>query len=149
MLATIPIITAVVFAIMEVLKTSIKKDKFNNFIPLISCFLGGVLGVIAFFIAPEFIETQNAFMAFVMGLFSGLVATGSNQIVKQMISFSKNKKMLKDLTTVKQAEVDEKGNSKTVEVKKEIISTQETIKIQSQTESEKNSENIDSIVLDE
>ena len=55
-----------------------------TFIPLISCGLGVALGIIAFFIAPEIMPTDNVIVASVLGGASGLTATGFNQIIKQI-----------------------------------------------------------------
>ena len=83
--ATIPAIAAIVYTIIDITKTAMGgTDKFNRFIPLISCLLGAVCGVIAFYCVPGVFDTQNLLVAIVLGAASGLSATGTNQAVKQL-----------------------------------------------------------------
>lgn len=82
---TIPAITAIVYTVIDIAKTALGSDeKFKRFIPLISALLGAVFSTIAFYNIPEIIETQNIFVAIVLGAASGLSATGTNQAVKQL-----------------------------------------------------------------
>jgi hypothetical protein len=82
---TIPAIAAIVYTIIDITKTACGGDeKFKRFIPLISALLGAVLGVVSFYAVPGVVETQNIFVAIVMGAASGLSATGTNQVVKQL-----------------------------------------------------------------
>jgi len=74
---------------MSILKSLIKTarggdEKFKRFIPLISALLGAVCGVVSFYAVPGVIETQNILVAIVTGAASGLSATGTNQVVKQL-----------------------------------------------------------------
>ena len=81
----IPALAAIVYTIIDITKTAVGgTDKFNRFIPLISCLLGAVCGVIAFYCVPGVFETQNLLVAIVLGAASGLSATGTNQAVKQL-----------------------------------------------------------------
>lgn len=84
-IATIPAIAAIVYTIIDIVKTAVGgTEKFKKFIPLISCALGAVVGVIAYFCVPGVMETQNVLVAIVLGAASGLSATGTNQAVKQL-----------------------------------------------------------------
>ena len=55
-----------------------------RFVPLISAALGAVLGVVAFFALPSIIPADNVCVAILVGGASGLTATGTNQIIKQL-----------------------------------------------------------------
>lgn len=82
---TIPAITAIVYTIIDIVKTAVGGDeKFKRFIPLISCGLGALIGTICFFCIPGVLETTNILVAIVIGAASGLSATGTNQAVKQL-----------------------------------------------------------------
>lgn len=83
-IATIPIIGIIVYAVLAGYKIVVDgKDKFTKFMPIIAGALGAVLGVAAFFVAPEMMLSDNIFIAIVKGGASGLAATGINQLVKQ------------------------------------------------------------------
>lgn len=84
-ITTIPALAAIVYTIIDIAKTALGgDDKFKRFIPLIACVLGAICGVIAFFFVPGVMETQNLLVAIVLGAASGLSATGTNQVVKQL-----------------------------------------------------------------
>ena len=79
--AAIPALAAVVYTIIDITKTALGgTDKFNRFIPLISCVLGALCGVVAFYCVPGVFDTQNLLVAIVLGAASGLSATGTNLI---------------------------------------------------------------------
>lgn len=85
-IATIPALAAIVYTIIDIVKTAMGGDeKFKRFIPLISCALGAVCGVIAFYFVPGVFETENLLVAIILGASSGLSATGTNQAVKQLV----------------------------------------------------------------
>jgi len=81
----VPVIVAVVYGIIELYKKFIAKDKefLVAIVPLISAILGGLLGILAFYLVPSIIVATNVVTAFLVGLCSGLSATGTNQIFKQ------------------------------------------------------------------
>lgn len=88
--ATIPALAAIVYTIIDITKTALGGDeKFRRFIPLISCLLGAVCGVVAFYCVPGVMDTQNLLVAIVLGAASGLSATGTNQAVKQLTKTTK------------------------------------------------------------
>ena len=84
-IATIPAIAAIVYTIIDIVKTAVgSTEQFKWFIPLISCALGAIIGTITYFCVPGVMETQNVLVAIVLGAASGLSATGTNQAVKQL-----------------------------------------------------------------
>lgn len=85
----VPAIVAVVYVLIEAYKKIIAKgrEKWLNFVPLIATVLGGIFGVAIFYIAPQIIIASNVWVALVVGLCSGLSATGTNQIFKQLEKF--------------------------------------------------------------
>lgn len=83
--AAVPAIAAIVYTIIEILKTALGGDeKFRRFIPLTACLLGAACGAAAFFFVPGTFGTDNLLVAIVLGASSGLSSTGTNQIVKQL-----------------------------------------------------------------
>lgn len=84
-ITTIPALAAIVYTIIDIVKTAMGGDeKFRRFIPLIACVLGAICGVVAFYFVPGVLDTQNILVAIVLGAASGLSATGTNQIAKQL-----------------------------------------------------------------
>lgn len=82
---TIPVITAIVYAVIEMLKIATNNnDNYKRFIPLIACGLGVVCGLIAFFYLPELMVATNWLIAAVLGGASGLAATGVFESVKNL-----------------------------------------------------------------
>lgn len=89
-IATIPAIAAIVYTIIDIVKTAVGGiEKFKRFIPLISCALGAIIGIVTYFCVPGVMETQNVLVAIVLGAASGLSATGTNQAVKQLTGKTK------------------------------------------------------------
>jgi FtsH-binding integral membrane protein len=85
---TVPIIAAVVYGVLTIVKKATKdNEKVLRFLPLIAGGLGAILGIIAFFALPDIIPATDAFTAILVGGASGLAATGTNQIVKQLQKF--------------------------------------------------------------
>lgn len=79
-IATIPSIIIICYLISQAIKTTPLN---NKYIPIISGVVGGILGVVAMFIVPDFPATDYL-MAIAIGIVSGLSATGINQIFKQL-----------------------------------------------------------------
>ena len=100
--ASVPAIVLITYWIIIFLKTAFTSEKFKTFIPIIACGVGVVLGAIIYFAFPDMIIAQNVIYAIIIGGSSGLAATGTNQVFKQL-SFPK----------------ENSSNSKTIEVKKE------------------------------
>ena len=55
----------------------------NKYIPVICGVLGGILGVLAMFLVPDY-PASDYFTAVAIGIVSGLSSTGINQIFKQL-----------------------------------------------------------------
>ena len=82
----VPVITILVFALMEIYKRYIAKDKkvLVAIIPIIAGALGIVFGIVCFYAFPVIISATNLGVAILIGGASGLSATGCNQIFKQL-----------------------------------------------------------------
>lgn len=76
----VPAIVVIAFLIGLIVKRTPLDDMW---IPCICGFCGGVLGLVAMFISPEF-PTHDPIMAVAVGIFSGLAATGLHQVYKQL-----------------------------------------------------------------
>ena len=84
-LISVPAIATVVYWIVNVLKTAVgEKETFKKFIPLISAGLGVICGIVCYFAFPTIIPAQNIWVAIVLGGASGLTATGTNHVIKQL-----------------------------------------------------------------
>lgn len=82
---TVPVITSIVYAIIDIVKTATNSnEKFLKLVPLVACALGIICGVISFYCVPGVLDTTNVFVAIVIGGASGLAATGTNQVIKQL-----------------------------------------------------------------
>ena len=84
-LISVPAIATAVYLLIEVLKKAFNNsEKFLRFIPLISLLIGVIAGIICYFFIPSIIPAPNIVVAIIIGGASGLTATGTNQIVKQL-----------------------------------------------------------------
>ena len=84
-LISVPVIAAIVYWVINLIKYTAKENEtFKRFIPLIAAALGAVLGGVAFYALPSIIPADNVFVAILIGIASGLTATGTNQIIKQL-----------------------------------------------------------------
>lgn len=81
-----PFIVIVTYAIAELLKRLVfkNKDEKKKYIPTICAIIGAVIAVILYFFYPQGIGDTNVIAAITDGLFSGLAATGCNQVYKQI-----------------------------------------------------------------
>lgn len=80
-IAAIPVITVICYGIAEILKAT---PMDNKWLPAICICLGGILGVVALFVAPEIIEATNVLSALAIGIVSGGFATSVHQTIKQL-----------------------------------------------------------------
>lgn len=81
----VPAITAAIYTLIEILKKAFNNnEKFLRFIPLIALILGAVSGIICYFFIPDILPATNLVVSTIIGVASGLAATGSNQILKQL-----------------------------------------------------------------
>lgn len=84
-LISVPAIATIVYWVINIIKYAVQEnEKYMRFVPLISAGLGAVLGIIAFFALPSIIPADNVCVAIIIGGASGLTATGTNQIIKQL-----------------------------------------------------------------
>ena len=83
---SVPAIVSITYALIEAYKKWIAKgrEKYLAFIPLIALILGGVLGVVVFYIEPSIIIAKDVGWALIVGMASGLSSTGTNQVFKQL-----------------------------------------------------------------
>lgn len=82
----VPAIVTITYALIELYKKWIAKgrEKYLAFIPLVALIVGGVLGIAIFYIEPSLIIAKDVWWALIVGLASGLSATGTNQVFKQL-----------------------------------------------------------------
>lgn len=79
-IAAIPVITVIAFLAAEAIKaTSLD----NKWLPIICGTFGGILGVVAMFVMPEF-PAVDILTAIAIGIVSGFAATGVHQAYKQL-----------------------------------------------------------------
>ena len=70
---------------INLIKYAVKENEtFKRLIPLISAALGAILGLVAYYAVPSIIPAANVCVAILIGGASGLTATGTNQIIKQL-----------------------------------------------------------------
>lgn len=79
-------ITVICFLIAEAIKATALD---NKWLPVICGCLGGVLGVVAMRVMPDFPGT-DILTAIAIGIVSGLAATGAHQIGKQLSEGNKD-----------------------------------------------------------
>lgn len=78
-----PAIVVVAYFIGLFVKTLGTSDKLDKWIPVICGGTGAILGIVTYFTIPGYIPAENWLVALVIGIVSGLSATGINQIYKQ------------------------------------------------------------------
>lgn len=85
-IATLPVIVAMVYGIIEFLKVFVfnGNETFKRYIPIVASVIGGVIGIIGFFVQPEIMPVATWYGSIVVGCASGLSAVGVNQIKKQL-----------------------------------------------------------------
>ena len=105
---SVPLIVGAVYACLQLLKKIVKSnEKVLKIFPLIAAGLGAVLGIVAFFALPEIIPASNIFLALLIGGSSGLAATGTHQVFKQLLP------KLTELTKKKEEGKTDDGTGKT------------------------------------
>ena len=82
-IVTVPVIVGFCYLVGIFVKL-FKNEKLNDFIPGICIVIGVALGVISFYTIPDLIPASNWLGASVIGGFSGLSATGVNQVIKKL-----------------------------------------------------------------
>lgn len=79
-IATVVPIAVLCFSIGQLIKNWTSVD--NKRIPSICCIVGGILGIAAMYIMPDF-PANDWITAAAVGVMSGLSATGAHQVYKQ------------------------------------------------------------------
>jgi len=89
---SVPIIVVCCYIIGEIYKFLLKnKKEAYKLIPLLVTVFGGVLGILIYFTAPDLIfNADNLWIAFGVGMVSGVSSTGTNQIIKQLFKKGKS-----------------------------------------------------------
>lgn len=93
-IASVPVIVAIVYFVMAVYKKLVtgQKEVWTNLIPVWASILGIGLGLIAYFFVPGVMAVDNVLSAVLLGLASGLMAVGVNQVYKQAAKVEDAKK---------------------------------------------------------
>lgn len=76
----IPVIVVIVFLAVEAVKAT---PIDNKWLPVIAGAFGGILGIVAMLVMPEF-PAADPLTAIAVGIVSGLAATGAHQVYKQL-----------------------------------------------------------------
>ena len=79
-IAAIPVITIIVFLVVEAVKAT---PLDNKWLPVIAGGCGGILGVVAMMVMVDF-PADDPLTAIAVGIVSGLAATGAHQVYKQL-----------------------------------------------------------------
>ncbi len=84
-LISVPAIATAVYLLIEVIKKATNNNEtLLKFVPLIALVLGAIAGVVCYYFIPSIIPANNVVVAIIIGGASGLSATGTNQIIKQL-----------------------------------------------------------------
>ena len=79
----IPAIVVITYFIGLIVKNLGSSEQLDKWIPVICGGSGAIIAVVAFFTIPGYIPADNWLVAIVLGIVSGLSATGANQVYKQ------------------------------------------------------------------
>ena len=84
---SIPVITILCYLIGEFFNVVIlRKKKRYKYIPTIVGGIGGMLGLIIYYVSPDLLfNVTSPFLAVAIGIMSGLASTGGNELIKQII----------------------------------------------------------------
>lgn len=80
---SIPTIVVISYLITEVFKLFLKNHK--KYLPVIAGCSGAIIALIMYLITPSLLNNVDVFTALALGIVSGLSATGSNQVLKQLL----------------------------------------------------------------
>ena len=80
-IASVAAITVICYLAAQGIKTT---SLDNKWLPVICGTLGGILGVVALYVMPDF-PAKDILTAIAVGIVSGLAATGAHQIYKQLV----------------------------------------------------------------
>lgn len=92
---SVPIIVLCCYIFAEIYKYLFRKNKdIYKIIPILTAFIGGIMGLLIFLTAPEMIlDADNIWIAIGIGILSGTSSTGTNQIIKKVFSIYNNRKI--------------------------------------------------------
>ena len=79
-IASVAAITVICYLVAQAIKATPLE---NKWLPIISGAVGGALGVVGFYVMPDF-PADDIITAVSVGIVSGLAATGAHQIYKQL-----------------------------------------------------------------
>ena len=79
---SIPLVVVICYLFITAIKGTKIKD---NFYPVISCAVGMLCTAAMHLLVPEFIGASGLVSALISGAASGLAATGTNQVFKQLL----------------------------------------------------------------
>jgi len=92
-IVSVPIIVSVVYALIGVITKAVNNsEKFKRFIPLLALIIGAAIGGLLFVFEPSLIGAESGISAVITGGASGLAATGTDQVVKQLTKNDTDKK---------------------------------------------------------
>ncbi len=93
--SSVPIIVVCCYLMGEIYKVVFKKrPKTYKLIPVLVSVSGGILGILIYLTNKEMImNASNIWIALGIGIISGASSTGTNQVVKQLLSKEKDKIM--------------------------------------------------------
>lgn len=80
-IVAIPVITLICYLIVEGFKLLNLDNKYN---PVVAGVSGGILGVVALYVAPNITPATDILTAIAIGIVSGFAATGVHQMFKQL-----------------------------------------------------------------
>ena len=91
---SVPIIVVCCYMIGEIYKVLLKNKKETyKIIPILVAAIGGLLGMLIYFSAPEIMfNVDNIWIALGIGIVSGASSTGTNQIIKKIFLNKEEKK---------------------------------------------------------
>ena len=90
---SVPAIVSIVYGCINLYKQLTDgEEKYMRVIPIIAAVIGAVIGIIAFYAFPAVLTAENIWQAVITGGASGLTATGTHQIFKQLVTKEKKDK---------------------------------------------------------
>ncbi len=81
-LTSVAVLTVICYLVAAIIKTTPLNSKW---LPIICGALGAILGVVGMYVMPDY-PAKDLLTAIAIGIVSGLAATGTNQIFKQLRS---------------------------------------------------------------
>ncbi|NLL38878.1 MAG: enolase [Clostridiales bacterium] len=77
---SVAVLTVICYLVAAIIKTTPLDSKW---LPIICGVLGAILGVVGMYVMPDY-PAKDILTAIAVGIVSGLAATGTNQIYKQL-----------------------------------------------------------------